>query len=228
MLILTGEEIRALLLSLKTGSISTVLSFPMALFVAWLLARRDFPGKALFDGLIHLPMVMPPVTSGFLLLTIFSRRHFLGAVLYRLTGQHIPFSFIAAVIASSFVAFPLYVRSIRTAMEMIDRRLEQAAAVLGKDPIHVFRSVTLPLTLPGIISGSLLCFARSLGEFGATMTFAGNIEGVTRTVPLAIYSSMQIPGHESTAMKLVVFSLTMSLGAFFLGEFLERKARHDS
>jgi len=222
------EEIQALVLSLKTAVLCTVFSFPAALFSGWLLARRNFRGKTLLDGLIHLPLVMPPVTSGYLLLLLFSRKSLPGWLVFQLTGLRIPFTFLGAVIASAFVAFPLYVRSIRTAMEMTDRGPETAAAVLGKNPVQVFLSVTLPMTLPGIISGSLLCFARSLGEFGATMTFAGNIQGVTRTIPLAIYTSMQIPGREGTAFRLVVFSLALSLGAFFLGEFLERRSRRDA
>ena len=220
---LNHEELTALFISLKTGALSTLISFPGALFFGWLLARREFPGKTLVDGLVNIPLIVPPVTSGYILLQFFSRKNITGLFIQKVTGLQIPFSFAAVIIAASFVAFPLYVRSIRTAMEMADRKPETAAAVLGRSPGQVFFTITLPLILPGIVSGSLLCFARSLGEFGATMTFAGNIKGITRTIPLAIHTSMQIPGQEGATFKLVLFSLGISLGTFFLGEFLKRR-----
>lgn len=219
---LSSAECQTLILSVKVGLLSCLGSLPLALVVGWFLARHRFPGKALLDGIVNLPLVMPPVTTGYLLLVVLGRRGLLGKHLDAWFGLTIPFSLAAPVIASAIVSFPLVVRAIRVAVEMVDPGLEQAAETLGAGPLRRFLTITVPLAFPGILGGAVLGFARSLGEFGATITFAGNIEGVTRTLPLAVYTMMQIPGHEAFAFRLVLISIGVSLLALFAGNLLAR------
>lgn len=219
---LSPAECATLILSIKVGLLSCLGSLPFALVMGWFLARHQFPGKALLDGLVNLPLVMPPVTTGYLLLVVLGRRGPLGRQLDAWFGVTIPFSLAAPVIASAIVSFPLVVRAIRVAVEMVDPGLEQAAETLGAGPIRRFLTITVPLAFPGILAGAILGFARSLGEFGATITFAGNIEGVTRTLPLAVYTMMQIPGREAFAFRLVLISIGVSLLALLVGNLLAR------
>lgn len=212
-------------LSLKVALFSALLVLPGALFFGWLLARKQFTAKPLVDGLVHLPLVLPPITTGYLLLLLLGSNSPFGNMLEDVFGLRLAFTWYAAVIAAAVVAFPLAVRSIRVSIEMADEGLEQAASTLGASPIQAFLRVTLPLCLPGIISGTLLAFARSLGEFGATITFAGNIQGETSTIPLAMYTFLQVPGMEGAAMQLVAVSVIISLGALVVSEYLVRKAR---
>ena len=203
-----------------------VLSLPLAVFVGWLLARREFSGKWLFDGFVQLPLVLPPVTTGYLLLMLLGTNGILGRGLAHWFGLRIPFTFFAAVLAAMVVSFPLVVRAVRVAIEMVDRDYEQAARTLGASPLKAFFKVTFPIALPGIFSGFILCFARSLGEFGATITFAGNIMGKTQTLPLAIYSVMEIPGQELAAFRLALASIALSLLAMAASEYLNKKLKN--
>jgi molybdate transport system permease protein len=219
---LSSAECQTLVLSVKVGLLSCLGSLPFALVTGWFLARHQFPGKALVDGLVNLPLVMPPVTTGYLLLVLLGRRGILGRYLDVWFGLTIPFSLTAPVIASAIVSFPLVVRAIRVAVEMVDPGLEQAAETLGAGPLRRFLTITVPLALPGILGGAVLGFARSLGEFGATITFAGNLDGVTRTLPLAVHTMMQIPGHEAAAFRLVLVSIVVSLLALCAGNLLTK------
>ncbi|MFW6310280.1 MAG: molybdate ABC transporter permease subunit [Prolixibacteraceae bacterium] len=216
-------EVTAIELSLKVAFMCTIFVLPVAVFVGWFLARKQFPGKAFVEGFLHLPLVLPPVTTGYLLLIFFGTNGWLGSWLYDLLGIRIAFSFPAAVIAAIVVSFPLVTRSIRLSIELVDKNFEEAARTLGASSLRVFFTVTLPLALPGVISGAILAFARSLGEFGATISFAGNIEGETQTLPLAIFSTMQIPGQEISTLRLVVVSVILSLLAMIGAEYLNRK-----
>jgi molybdate transport system permease protein len=189
----------------------------------WLLARTHFPGKTLVDAVLHAPLVMPPVVTGYLLLMLLGRRGLMGSVLYEHFGFSLAFTWQAAVVASAVMAFPLMVRSVRIAMELSDSRLEAAARCLGAGPLRTFMTITLPLARPGIITGLVLAFARSLGEFGATIVFAGSIQGETRTLPLAIYGAMQVPGGEDSAFRLVLVSLVLSFGALVGSEIISRR-----
>ncbi len=190
-----------------------------------MLARNNFFGKSIFEGFLHLPLVMPPVTTGYLLLLIFGTQGFLGGWLYKNFGIRLAFNQSAAVIAAVVVAFPLMTRSIRTAIEMVDPRMEAASRTLGVSPLLTFIRITFPLALPGIISGTVLGFARALGEFGATITFAGNIEGETRTIPMAVYSLMQTPGKEGATLRLVFISAIIALIAMIAAEYLNKKVK---
>lgn len=214
-------EWQALELSFQVAGLSTLFNLLPAILVACWLSRPQLWGKWLWDGLIHLPLVLPPVTVGYLLLLVFGQNGCLGSFLKSM-GWQLSFSFAGAVLASTIVSFPLVVRSIRVGLDSRDRGLEAAASTLGAAPWQVFLSITLPLAWPGIISGALLGFARSLGEFGATITFAGNLQGQTQTLPLAIYSQMQIPGGESGANRLVWISIVLSLVAMAASEFCSR------
>lgn len=226
MLSLTPIEINAVLLSLKVAVYCALISLPIALFVGYKMARYDFLGKSVLESIIHLPLVMPPVTTGYILLLLLGSRSSIGIWFFDHWGIKLSFSFYAAVIASIFVSFPLMVRSVRTAMEMVDTGLEEASLILGASRIKTFFRITVPLALPGIVSGFILAFARSLGEFGATITFAGNIEGQTQTLPLAIYSYMQIPGNESATFRLVLVSVLISFIAMIGSEWLIKKMKH--
>lgn len=218
-------ESTAVWLSLKVALSVALWSMPPAIVLGWVLARRSFRGKVLLEGLIHAPLVMPPVVTGYLLLLVFGRRGLVGRWLYDLLGVQMVFTVHAAVLASVVVALPLAVRCVRMAIELVDARLEEAAFVLGYSPLRVFFRVTLPLAWTGVASGMLLSFARSLGEFGATITFAGNVEGVTQTLPLAIYSALQVPGQESSAMRLAAYSLGLCLVSLFASEALRVRNR---
>jgi len=224
-MILSDPEWQAVLLSLKVSSLAVVFSLPFGIFFAWLLVRRNFPGKALLDGLIHLPLVLPPVVVGYLLLLGFGRRGFIGEYLYDWFGFSFAFSWRGAALASAVIAFPLMVRAIRLALEAVDTKLEQAARTLGAGRWRVFFTITLPLTLPGIIAGTVLGFARSLGEFGATITFVSNIPGETRTLPSAMYTLIETPGAEGATARLCVIAILLALVSLLLSEWLTRWGR---
>ncbi len=219
----TAEEIEAIRLSLRVASVGTLASLPFALFAAYALARWRFPGKTLLDGLVHLPLVLPPVVTGYLLLVLFGRRGPIGAWLEAAFGIVFSFRWTGAALAAAVMGFPLLVRAIRLSFEATDRRLEAAASTLGASGGIVFATVTLPLALPGILAGLVLSFAKALGEFGATITFVSNIPGETRTLPAAIYTFTQVPGGDEGAMKLAAVAIAISLGALLLSEVLSRR-----
>jgi molybdate transport system permease protein len=223
--LLSASEIEVLGLSLKVAFTGVVASLPVALALAYLLARVDFPGKILLDGIVHLPLVLPPVVIGYLLLVALGRNGLLGAWLAEHLGIVFAFRWTGAALAASVMGLPLAVRAMRQAIESVDRRLEAAASTLGAPPLAVFASVTLPLILPGVLNGMLLSFARSLGEFGATITFVSNIPGETQTLPLAIYSLTQVPGGDAQAMRLCLLSIVLSLSALVVSEIMLRRAR---
>ena len=220
---LTPLENEAVILSLRVAFWAVLWSLPLGILIAWLLARRDFLGKTLVNGLVHLPLIVPPVVVGYLLLIAFGRRGVLGAWLYDWFGITIAFTWKGAAVAAAVMAFPLMVRAIRLSLDEVDRRLEQAARTLGAGPFRVFFTVTLPLTLPGILTGTILAFARSLGEFGATITFVSNIPGQTRTLPLALYTLTQSPGGEAGALRLVIIAVALALAALIASEVLARR-----
>lgn len=222
---LTDYEVQALLLSLKIASVAVVVSLPFGVLCAWLLARCQFVGKSLLDGLVHLPLVLPPVVIGYLLLVGMGRQGVIGKVLYEWFGLTFSFSWRGAVLAVAVVSFPLMVRSIRLALESVDYKLEQAARTLGASPMKVFFTITLPLTLPGIVTGAILAFARALGEFGATITFVSNIPGETQTIPLAMYSFIETPGAEDQAARLCVIAIVIALVSILASEWFSRAAR---
>ncbi len=222
---LSALEQEALGLSLRVAGWSVLASLPFGLLMAWVLARCDFFGKTLVNGLVHLPLVVPPVVVGYLLLLLFGRAGPLGALLYDLFGVTVIFTWKGAAIAAAVMAFPLMVRAMRLSLEAVDRRLESAARTLGAGPLDVFATVTLPLMSPGILAGAILAFARSLGEFGATITFVSNIPGETRTLPLALYSLVQSPGGEAGALRLVALSVVLALAALAASEILARRLR---
>ncbi|MGQ0443403.1 MAG: molybdate ABC transporter permease subunit [Methylophilaceae bacterium] len=221
----TPAETTALLLSIKVAFWCTLVICVPGIFVAWLLAKKSFFGKSLLDSLVHLPLVLPPVVPGFLLLLLLGNQGLIGKYLVEHWGISTAFTWFGAVIASSVMAFPLMVRATRLAISHVDAKLETAAQSLGAHPLRVFFTITLPLSLPGILTGLILAFSRSLGEFGATITFVGNIEGETRTLPLAIYTYTQIPSGDLPAMRLVILSVALALGALMVSEYLERKSR---
>ena len=218
-------ELEALALSLRVALWSVLFSLPVGLFIAWLLARHEFFGKGALNAVVHLPLVLPPVVVGYLLLVLLGREGPLGQALYRLFGVSLPFTWQGAALAAAVMAFPLMVRAMRLSLENVDRRLEAAARTLGARPFDVFLTVTLPLTAPGILVGALLGFARSLGEFGATITFAANIPGETRTLPLALFSMTQTPGGETQALRLAALSVLLSLAALAASEYTARRLR---
>ena len=222
---LSALEQEALGLSLRVAGWSVLASLPFGLLMAWVLARCDFFGKTLVNGLVHLPLVVPPVVVGYLLLLLFGRAGPLGALLHDLFGVTVIFTWKGAAIAAAVMAFPLMVRAMRLSLEAVDRRLESAARTLGAGPLDVFATVTLPLMSPGILAGAILAFARSLGEFGATITFVSNIPGETRTLPLALYSLVQSPGGEAGALRLVALSVVLALVALAASEILARRLR---
>ncbi|MDA1326089.1 MAG: molybdate ABC transporter permease subunit [Proteobacteria bacterium] len=220
---LTPIEIEAVVLSTRVAVWAMIWSLPLAIAAAWVLARCDFPGKSLLDGLIHLPLVLPPVVVGYVLLVALGRKGVVGAWLYDLFGISFAFSWRGAAIASGLIAFPLVVRAIRLSLEGVDRRLEDAARTLGASPLGVFFTITLPLIAPGILAGAILGFARSLSEFGATITFVSNIPGETRTLPIALYSFTQVPGGEAAATRLVVIAIVIAFAALAASEILARR-----
>jgi molybdate transport system permease protein len=221
---LTAEELEVLQLSLRVSLWSVLVSLPFAVAVAYLLARANFPGKTLFDAAVHLPLVLPPVVVGYFLLLLFGRRGPIGALLDDWFGVVVMFKWTGAALAAGVMGFPLMVRAVRLSFEAIDRKLEAAASTLGAGPLAVFATVTLPLALPGILTGMLLSFARGLGEFGATITFVSNIPGETRTLPLAIYTYTQVPGGDESALRLSLLAVALSLAALFVSEVMVRRA----
>ncbi len=222
---LTALEIEALKLSLQVALISVTLGLPFAIFVAWLLARFDFPGKTLLDTVVHLPLVLPPVVVGYFLLIVLGTKGPIGGWLLETFGLRLIFTRWGAAVAAAVVSFPFMVRAIRLALEAVDRGIEFSARTLGASRFDVFLHVTLPLMLPGIISGCIVAFAASLGDFGATITFVGNVQGETQTLSLAIYSLTQTPDGDAAALRLVMISLTLALVALFASEWLARRVR---
>lgn len=222
---LTPMETQALLLSLRVSIMALLLILPLAIAAAYVLARYDFAGKSLVNAIVNLPLVLPPVVTGYLLLLLLGTQGPLGRWLQDTFGIVVAFRWTGAAIAAAVVAFPLAVGAIRIAIEAVDRRIEATASTLGAHRIWIFITITLPLILPGIITGSILAFARALGEFGATITFVSNIRGETQTLPLAIYSLTQIPGKEMAALRLLIISALLALGAMIASEFLNRRAR---
>ena len=222
---LSPLEIEAVQLSLKVSLWAVAISLPFGIAVAWVLARCEFPGKPLFDALIHVPLVVPPVVIGYLLLIRLGRNGAVGGWLYETFGVTVAFSWQGAAVAAAVMAFPLMVRAIRLSIEAIDTRLEQAARTLGAGPVDVFFSVTLPLAGSGIVVGVILAFARALGEFGATITFVSAIPGETTTLPVALYGLAQVPGQEGSAIRLVILSIVIAFAAMFISEVIARRVR---
>lgn len=220
---LTPLEVEATLLSLRVAGWAVALGLPWAVALALLLARRNFAGKTLLDSLLHLPLVLPPVVTGYLLLVLLGSRGPLGAWLQEHLGLTLAFTWKGAAVAAAVMSFPLMVRAIRLAIESVDQGLEEAARTLGAGRLRTFFSITLPLSLPGVLSGAVLGLARSLGEFGATITFVSNIPGQTRTLPLALYSMIQQPGGEHGALRLCLLAIAVSLAALVASELLSRR-----
>ncbi len=224
LLSLTPLEAEALKLSLWVSIWAVAGSLPTGVLVAWVLARKNFPGKTLLDGLIHLPLVLPPVVIGYTLLVLLGRKGVLGEFLYNTFGITFAFNWKGAAVASAVVAFPLLVRAIRLSIESVDQGLEGAARTLGAGPLRVFFTITIPLVIPGILTGVILAFARSLSEFGATITFVSNIPGETRTLPLALYTLTQVPGGDAGAFRLCVISVIVAMVALMASDFLAKRA----
>ncbi|HSZ65329.1 MAG TPA: molybdate ABC transporter permease subunit [Xanthobacteraceae bacterium] len=221
---LSPDDWTAVALTIRISIVATLCALPFGLGIGWLLARRNFWGKSVLDGLAHLPLVLPPVVTGYLLLISFGRRAPVGAFLYDHFGIVFSFRWTGAALACGVMGFPLMVRPIRLALEAIDQKLEDAASTLGANRFFVFLTVTLPLALPGIIAGVVLCFARALGEFGATITFVSNIPGETQTISAAIYTLTQVPGGDAAAGRLVLISLALAFAALFASQWLSRRA----
>jgi len=221
---LSTVELGIVGLSLKIACVATALSLPVAIFAAWLLARKEFKGKTLLNIAIHLPLVLPPVVTGYALLLVFGKQGVIGRLLDAWFGVGLAFQWTGAALAAAIMGFPLMVRAIRLGFEAVDQGLEQAAATLGASRLAVFRLVTLPLILPGILTGVVLGFAKAMGEFGATITFVASIPGQTETLPSAIYTLLQVPGGEAPALRLIVFSIFISLIALSISEVLAKRA----
>jgi molybdate transport system permease protein len=213
----------AIALTLRVALVATLVATPLGIAVAWLLSRKNFPGKILLEALVHLPLVLPPVVTGYLLLLTFGRHGAVGELLAEF-GIVLAFRWTGAALACGVMGFPLLVRPIRISFEAIDLRLEQAATTLGASPLNVFSSVTFPLALPGIIAGMVLCFAKALGEFGATITFVSNIPGETQTISSAIYALIQTPNGDFAALQLIVISLLIAFAALIASEWFARRA----
>ena len=220
---LTEAETQAIFLTLRVAFWATLLSLPPGIALAWLLERKRFPLRGLVDALVHLPLVLPPVVTGWLLLVAFGRRGPVGEWLYDWFGITLAFRWTGAVLAAAVMAFPLLVRAVRLSIAAIDRQTEIAAQGLGAAPWQVFWRITLPLSLPGIVAGGVLCFARAVGEFGATITFVANIPGQTQTLSSAIYAALQVPGGAGQATRLIWVSLVIALGAILVAEWLARR-----
>lgn len=220
---MTEFETEALLLSLKVGAVAILFTLPLAILLGWLLAKKDFRGKLVLDILVHTPMVLPPVVVGFALLSLFGRTGPVGAWLHTHFGIDVAFTWQAAAIAAGIMALPLMVRSIRLSMESVEPRLEQLAATLGASPFRVFRTITLPLARPGILAATVIGFARALGEFGATIAFAANIPGVTQTLPLAVYTTLQSPDGEAAATRLAFIALAIAITALIGADWIARR-----
>ncbi len=224
MLGLGPEEWQAVRLSLQVAFVATLISLPLAIWVAHLLARQEFPGKQLLNALVHLPLILPPVVTGYLLLLSFGAQGPVGGFLAQF-GISIAFRWTGAVLAAAIMAFPLMVRAIRLGFEAVDPKLEQAAKTLGASPLKAFATITLPMSLPAIIAGAVLAFAKAMGEFGATITFVASIPGETRTVPSAIYAFLQVPGLEAPAIRLTIIAIVIAVGALLASEWLASRAR---
>ncbi|MEQ8601846.1 MAG: molybdate ABC transporter permease subunit [Marivibrio sp.] len=221
---LTPVEWEALALSLKVASWSVAVSLPLALATAWALSRGRFPGRTLLNGVVHLPLILPPVVTGYLLLIAFGAQGPIGGVLQDVFGISVAFRWTGAVLAAAVMGFPLMVRAIRLSLDGVDRRMEAAARTLGAGPATVFATVTLPQLLPGMIAGAILSFAKGVGEFGATITFVANIPGETRTLSIAIYSFLQTPSGDAAAIRLTVIAVALSMAALVASELLARRA----
>ena len=219
---LSPEEWRAVALSLRVSFWATLLSLPLGVFVAYALARWEFWGKQLLNGLVHLPLILPPVVTGYLLLLTFGRKGYVGQFLDEWFGIVLAFRWTGAVLAAAVMAFPLMVRAIRLAIEAVDPKLEEAASTLGAPRLWVFATVSLPLILPGIVAGAILAFAKAMGEFGATITFVSNIPGQTQTLPSAIYAFLQVPGGDGQAFRLVLVAIVVAMAALLLAEWVSR------
>lgn len=225
LLSLSPEEWTAVGLSLRIASVATLTSVPPAILTAYALARWRFPGRSLLDGIVHLPLVLPPVVTGYLLLLTFGRKGPVGAFLDATFGIVFSFRWTGAALAAAVMGFPLMVRAIRLSLEAIDRRLETAAGTLGAGPLAVFFLVTLPLATPGIMVGAILCFAKALGEFGATITFVSNIPGETQTISALIYTFTQVPGGDAGAARLTLVAVCIAFAALVVSELLQRRAQ---
>jgi molybdate transport system permease protein len=221
---LSENEWTAVVLSLRVATVATLVSLPIAICAAYALARWRFPGKILVDGLLHLPLVLPPVVTGYLLLLSFGKRGPIGSFLFENFNVSFSFRWTGAALACGVMGFPLMLRAIRLSFEMIDRRLEAAAGTLGANPLWTFLLITLPLAIPGILAGTVLSFAKALGEFGATITFVSNIPGETQTIPSAIYTYTQVPGGEAGALRLTAVAICIALLALLASELLNRRA----
>ena len=224
--IFTPEETQAILLSLQVASVATLAMLPIGVALAWLLARREFWGKTLLNGVVHLPLVLPPVVTGYLLLVAFGRQGFAGEFFEQCCGLVFSFRWTGAALAAAVMGLPLMVRAIRLTIEAVDKRLESGAATLGASPARIFFTVTLPLAAPGLIAGSILAFAKALGEFGATITFVSSIPGETQTIALAIYGLTQVPGGEEALWRLAAVSIVISLAALAASEVMARRLSH--
>jgi len=222
---LSPEEVTAVRLSLRIAAMATIASLPFGIAAAYAVARWRFPGRALLDGLIHLPLVLPPVVTGFLLLLLLGRKGVLGAFLADHFGIVFSFRWTGAALAAAVMGFPLMVRAIRLSIESVDRRLEAASGTLGAPPLATFFLITLPLAFPGIVVGSILSFAKALGEFGATITFVSNIPGETQTISALIYTNTQVPGGDAGAMRLMLVSTVIAFAALLVSELVQRRAR---
>ncbi|MEW4449843.1 molybdate ABC transporter permease subunit [Qipengyuania sp. JC766] len=220
---LTDAEWQIVVLSLRVALVAVIATLPMAYALAWVLARKRFPGRTVLDAVVHLPLVLPPVVTGYVLLLVLGRGGVVGGWLFETFGLTFAFRWTGAVIAAGVMALPLMVRALRLSIEAVDRKLVAAARTLGASRWYAFRTITLPLTLPGLAAATMLGFARSIGEFGATITFAANIPGETRTLPLAIYTELQVPGTESAVARLAILSVILSLGALLASEWLVRR-----
>jgi len=222
---LGAAELEALRLSLEVAARSVGFSLPFAILIAWLLTRARFPGRTLFDAFVHLPLVLPPVAVGFVLLLLLGTHGVLGGWLKAHFGVELPFTTAGAALATAVMSFPLMVRAIRLSLDNVDRGLEAAARTLGARPLDRFLSVTLPLILPGILAGAVTAFAAGLGEFGAVITFAANVPGVTRTLPLALYTAMQSPSGDAVALRLAMISFALGFLGLLASELLVRRVR---
>ena len=219
------DEWQAVFLSLQVSLMATLVSLPIGLFVAWALARWRFPGHGVLNVLVHLPLILPPVATGYLLLAAFGRRGPVGSFLEESLGIVLAFRWTGAVLAAAIMGFPLMVRAMRLAFEAVDPKLEAAAATLGASRLRVFLTVVLPLSLPGVLAGAVLAFAKAMGEFGATITFVSNIPGETRTLPSALYAFLQVPGGDASAWRLVVISIIIAVLALVGSEWLARRMK---
>jgi molybdate transport system permease protein len=224
-MLLTPEEWTALAISLKVAVVASVFSLPFGVLVAWLLARKEFPGKMVLNGLIHMPLVLPPVVTGYILLILFGRKGVIGGFLEQAFGIVLSFRWTGAALAAAVMGFPLMVRAIRLSIEGLDQRLEAAASTLGASRLQVFFTVSLPLIMPGLITGLILAFAKALGEFGATITFVSAIPGETQTLASAIYAYTQVPGGDAGALRLTAISVVISFAALIASEMLGQRAQ---